>query len=483
MALQYSGGTIVNQTFTVSASQPSSEYAQAISNRLVTAGWTRTLVPATSVLTCTANPLNNETVTVDSTAPKVYTFKAAINNAVANEVAIGVDLATSLSNLKNAINAGPGAGSAYSSATTAHTTVTAANTATTLTVTKITGGLLSNDGSNSETLSNGSWGGAFLGGYDQLMSAKTAQGLRCQIRLALVGAQFYNPGTKFSCVVGDRDGVRLSDDIAVGGGTGIVSSANTYRFIGNRYGFVAFAVGSTSSSNSGNWLFAGVPYLPDFLAPYVINAATNASPIQVTTSATHDLTTGQQVTIVGAEGNTAANGTWTVTVLDANNFTLNSSVGNGTYTTNSAVCANVTAQSRVWESFFGHGTSGGGGSILRNTYIASVGNAFTSVNALTIDSGGGGDQSHFQFVTDNTSQDGFTGDLVWFNARYAIMEPILSWGKTLAGAGFVQGQLYNAALVRRAITLESTMTFDGHDWMCVGTTGSTLGYSLLVAIT
>lgn len=483
MALQYSGGTIVNQTFTVSASQPSSEYAQAISNRLVTAGWTRTLVPATSVLTCSANPLNNETVTVDTTAPKVYTFKTVINNAVANEVSIGVDLATSLSNLKNAINAGPGAGAAYSSATTAHTTVTATSTSTTLTATKITGGLLSNDGSNSETLSNGSWGGAFLGGYDQLLSAKTTQGLRCQVRLSLVGAQFYNPGTKFSCVVGDRSGTRLSNDIAVGGGTGIVSSANTYRFIGNQFGFCAFAVGSTSSTNSGNWLFAGTPYLPDFLAPFVIIAATNASPIQITTSAVHDLTTGQQVTIVGAEGNTAANGTFVVTVLDANNFTLDGSAGNGAYVTTSAVCANVTAQSRVWESFFGHGTSGGGGSTLRNTYIASLSNAFTSVNALTVTSGGGGDQSHFQFVTDNTSQDGFTGDLVWFNGRYAIMEPIVSWGKTLAGAGFVQGQLFNTALVRRAITLESTMTFDGHDWMCIGTTRTSTGYSLLLTIT
>jgi hypothetical protein len=29
------------------------------------------------------------------------------------------------------------------------------------------------------------------------------------------------------------------------------------------------------------------------------------------------------------QGNTAANGTWTITRVDANNFTLNGSVGNG----------------------------------------------------------------------------------------------------------------------------------------------------------
>lgn len=65
-----------------------------------------------------------------------------------------------------------------------------------------------------------------------------------------------------------------------------------------------------------------------------ISAATNASPIQVT-SANHGLTTGERVTITGAAGNSAANGTWTVTVVDATRFALNGSSGNGTYTVNS----------------------------------------------------------------------------------------------------------------------------------------------------
>lgn len=62
-----------------------------------------------------------------------------------------------------------------------------------------------------------------------------------------------------------------------------------------------------------------------------ITGATNASPI-VITSAAHGLSTGQQVTVASVGGNTAANGTFLVTVVDANSFSLDGSTGNGSYT-------------------------------------------------------------------------------------------------------------------------------------------------------
>jgi hypothetical protein len=61
-----------------------------------------------------------------------------------------------------------------------------------------------------------------------------------------------------------------------------------------------------------------------------ITAATNATPIQIT-AANHGYKNGQKTTIAGALGNTAANGNWTVTVIDPNNFKLNGSIGNGAY--------------------------------------------------------------------------------------------------------------------------------------------------------
>lgn len=61
-----------------------------------------------------------------------------------------------------------------------------------------------------------------------------------------------------------------------------------------------------------------------------ITNATNATPI-VITSTGHGLSTGNEITIIGVGGNTAANGTWTVTVVDADTFSLDTSVGNGAY--------------------------------------------------------------------------------------------------------------------------------------------------------
>ncbi len=65
---------------------------------------------------------------------------------------------------------------------------------------------------------------------------------------------------------------------------------------------------------------------------YSISAATNATPIKITTTANHLLSNGYTAVISGCTGNTAANGTWTVTVTSPTQFTLDTSVGNGAYT-------------------------------------------------------------------------------------------------------------------------------------------------------
>jgi hypothetical protein len=63
----------------------------------------------------------------------------------------------------------------------------------------------------------------------------------------------------------------------------------------------------------------------------VVTGATNATPI-VITSAAHGLTTGMRVTVASVGGNTAANGAWTITRVNADTFSLDTSVGNGAYT-------------------------------------------------------------------------------------------------------------------------------------------------------
>ncbi len=72
-------------------------------------------------------------------------------------------------------------------------------------------------------------------------------------------------------------------------------------------------------------------------ADSTITAATNASPIAVTTSAPHLLETGDIVQISGAVTLTAANGRFVVTKTGASTFTLNNSNGNGTWASGGTV--------------------------------------------------------------------------------------------------------------------------------------------------
>jgi hypothetical protein len=102
--------------------------------------------------------------------------------------------------------------------------------------------------------------------------------------------------------------VRNSSDAPVN-----ADSVPSYRVYGPD-GLVAGQTGSASLAVTG-----------------VVTGATNASPI-VVTSAGHGLTTGTRVTVTGVGGNSAANGTFTVTAVSADTFSLDSSTGNGAYT-------------------------------------------------------------------------------------------------------------------------------------------------------
>ena len=62
-----------------------------------------------------------------------------------------------------------------------------------------------------------------------------------------------------------------------------------------------------------------------------ITAATNTSPIQITVVA-HGFSNNDWVNIASVLGNTNANGEWKITVVDADNFTLQNSSGNAAYT-------------------------------------------------------------------------------------------------------------------------------------------------------
>ncbi len=137
----------------------------------VTHGWTVDsyvvgLGKAFGLLTLTGQPLDTETVVIDT---KTYTFQTVLTNFDGN-VFIGATASDSIDNLVAAIILGAGAGTKYATAMTVHpTVVAAADAGDTMLATAKTGGTGGNSIATTETLTNGSWGATtLLNGVDPL---------------------------------------------------------------------------------------------------------------------------------------------------------------------------------------------------------------------------------------------------------------------------------------------------------------------------
>ena len=103
------------------------------------------------------------------------------------------------------------------------------------------------------------------------------------------------------------------------------------------------------------WPAIGPAFVFDVgLAGRTITGATTATPIEISLAA-HGLLTGATVYISGIEGIPEANGEWVITSTGAGTFTLDSSVGVGTYTTGGRVeyLWSVVASSDIYYSLDG----------------------------------------------------------------------------------------------------------------------------------
>lgn len=126
----------------------------------ITINWTEA-IQAIGTLTLTGNALTTETVTIGA---KTYTFQTVLTNVNGN-VLIGGTASGSLDNLIAAITLGTGSGTLYAAATTAHPTVLAvAGAGDTMIAYAILGGVAGNAITTTQTLTNGTWGGATLAG-------------------------------------------------------------------------------------------------------------------------------------------------------------------------------------------------------------------------------------------------------------------------------------------------------------------------------
>ncbi len=96
------------------------------------------------------------------------------------------------------------------------------------------------------------------------------------------------------------------------------------------------------------------------ISAHTITAMTGSlvSPIVCTVPA-HGFGQGDDVQIAGAVGNTAANGVWFgITVLNANQFSLPGSTGNGAYTPSSATVQDINSPVAYEAAAYGDGTVG-----------------------------------------------------------------------------------------------------------------------------
>lgn len=112
--------------------------------------------------------------------------------------------------------------------------------------------------------------------------------------------------------------------------------------------------------NSYDWLRATSPINPPTtLTGFAVErglssvttviAATNATPIQITTATAHGLATGALVTVFGVTGNIGANGTFPITVISGTSFTLVGSEGTGTYVSGGAVFKPTDFSTLTWD--------------------------------------------------------------------------------------------------------------------------------------
>jgi flagellin len=172
-----------------------SNFITANVGQLTAAGLLGTQSSATLALN--ALPTAADTVTIGS---DTYTFVASLTQATAGDVLIGTggtaaqNLATTLTNLQNAINGGPGAGTTYSNATVANTLANASVVGNTVQLTATPagnaaiagGGTIASTVGSSQTAENFLNGTTFSSGStSDLLTASDAEAALAEINTAI----------------------------------------------------------------------------------------------------------------------------------------------------------------------------------------------------------------------------------------------------------------------------------------------------------
>lgn len=110
-----------------------------------------------------------------------------------------------------------------------------------------------------------------------------------------------------------------------------------------------------------------------------ISGATNASPIVITCTG-HGYSTGDTVVIASILGNLEANGTWEITVIDTNTFSLNGSTGSGAWTSGGSARLRTNTRVALASPVTQNIASTGGG---RSAWTAATVDVTTSLSTTS----------------------------------------------------------------------------------------------------
>lgn len=182
-----------------------------------------------------------------------------------------------------------------------------------------------------------------------------------------------------------------------------------------------------------------------------ITGATNASPISVTV-ASHGYSTGNVVRIRDVKGNTAANANWTITVVDTNTFTLDTSTGNGTYGGGGEVVL-VVSSDGTFTLATTSAVNISGATNAQPIEITAAGHGFLTGQAVTIASVGGNLGANGTWIITVTGVNTFT-------LNNSIGTGAYTSGGTATGKVNVFTWAYSTADVATAGTYEVTFKAD-----------------------
>lgn len=302
-----------------------------------------------------------------------------------------------------------------------------------------------------------------------LASRRTPQGLQCRLKVwqdttsNYIWFRFYDVGETKS---------NVSPSFLV------PRTGSLLRIIANPYQFFTFKYNDTTET--GNVMMGGVPWLPSLVAPFVILSAVNStgSTVDVVLNGAHGYT-GELVNVDGATGCTGLNGTFNATAVNTTTLRLQGCQISGTYTASSGVLAGPDRIAKlIWSQASAYAVSG-----LFHAAAKTFRNMLSSTPSGVI---GIGDKrannaqilnQYGWVIANDVSYQNLPGavqmfhmvpyQLKWYDGSYFAHEPFLISGETSTTAeARVCAQLWDSIAVNNNFgQLDKTIQFDGFSWL------------------